>query len=60
MKNCFQTIQYKGEYIQTCMNGNAPEITWNSKSYKSLHAVKIAITSHTKQMRFRNCSPYTR
>lgn len=45
-KDTFHTFTYKNEYIQTCQNRSIKmeEIKWRGKQFKSLHAVKCAIS----------------
>lgn len=45
-KDTFQTIGYKGEFIQTCYNRDTQreEARWNGKEFKSAYAAKLAIT----------------
>lgn len=48
MKNVFQTISYRGEYIQTCRDDGKEIIKWNGREFCSVKNAKIAIGIHLK------------
>lgn len=49
-KHSFYSFIYKGQYIHGCYNDTkkTEEIIFNNNMYRSLHAVKIAITKFNK------------